>query len=292
MREGANDYVMKDRLGRLIPTVEREVREATNRKLQRESVKTLAKRDEELRQSKKLEAIGRLAGGVAHEFNNMLSVILGSATFIAEDHMEDHTTLKNAEEILKAGRRAADITQQLLAFGRKQDVTVEVVDANEVVHSAFAMSQHLVETHIKIKTTLQPDVGCLKLGRHQLEQVLMNLIINARDAMPEGGRLVLRTSRTEVEGDHTPGLKQGWYVCIEVADNGCGMDQETIDNAFEPFYTTKGVGEGTGLGLAMVYGIVKQNHGHISVDSTVGSGTTVAILVPLRDRCSFGRFHG
>jgi PAS domain S-box-containing protein len=239
--------------------------------------------EEQLRQAQKMEAVGRLAGGIAHDFNNLLTVINGYSDVLLEDLPVGSPVREVVEEIGKSGQRAAALTRQLLAFSRKQIRTLAIVNLNEVVRSMEKMLGRLIGSHIEFVTRLQPDLGLVEADRSQLEQIIVNLAVNARDAMREGGRLVITTSNAVVQaGDarFDAETKPGPAVCLTVSDTGVGMDAQTQRFLFEPFFTTKGLGGGTGLGLATVYGIVKQSRGHILVRSAPGQGATFEIYLP------------
>jgi two-component system, cell cycle sensor histidine kinase and response regulator CckA len=235
--------------------------------------------EEQIRQSQKMEAIGQLAGGVAHDFNNLLTVITGySEMLLAElpvrDPRRDPLTA-----IREAGEQAARLTSQLLAFSRKANVQPKVLDLNEVIDTTGKMLRRLIGEDVALTTTLSPAPGWVRIDPGQVEQVVLNLAVNARDAMPRGGRLALETAHVEIHADG-PDLKPGRYVRLTVSDTGSGIADEVKPRIFEPFFTTKERGKGTGLGLATVYGIVKQAGGHVSLDSRVGVGTTFAVLLP------------
>jgi PAS domain S-box-containing protein len=237
---------------------------------------------EQLIQAQKMEAVGRLAGGVAHDFNNMLGVITGYCELLLDQPTLPETVRKPLGEVKKAGERAASLTRQLLAFSRKQMIQPQVLDLRAVVTSMDQMLHRLIGEDIQLITRLPRVLGSVMADPGQVEQVLMNLVLNARDAMPQGGTLTLELA--EVTLDQPPstpdGLTPGRYVCLTVADTGCGMDEETLPHLFEPFYTTKEVGKGTGLGLATVYGIVRQSDGYVAVDSAPGQGATFRIYLP------------
>ena len=240
--------------------------------------------EEQLEASQRLEAVGRLAGGVAHDFNNMLSVILSFATF-AEEQLDDVDPVKqDLQEVIGAALRAADLTRQLLAFGRRQVLKPKVSNLNEVVSGMQSMIERLVREDIEISIHPAFDLGSVLADPGQLEQVLMNLVVNAADAMPSGGRLTIETKNVDLDADYAEthlGIEAGPYVLLSVADNGHGMDEVTQSRIFEPFFTTKGAGEGTGLGLSTVYGIVRQSGGTIWVYSEPGAGTTFKIYLPM-----------
>ncbi|MBI5524756.1 MAG: response regulator [Deltaproteobacteria bacterium] len=232
--------------------------------------------EERLGQVKKLDAVGQLAGGVAHEFNNALSVILSYTGFLLEGIPPDNPLRADIIEIKKAGERTAALTKQLLAFSRRQNPEPRVVDVNESIQVLSQTLLRLIGEHVVLK--LDPGDGGLRvlMDPTQLEQVVINLAVNARDAMPGGGTLDIST-RTAVLGADTPGVAPGDFVCITVSDTGTGISAELRERIFEPFFTTKPVGKGTGLGLSMVYGIVRQNGGHIEVESEPGRGSTFSL---------------
>jgi PAS domain S-box-containing protein len=240
--------------------------------------------EEQLLQSQKLEGIGQLAGGIAHDFNNLLTVINGYADLLARDEELAQGARDAAAAILSAGRRAAELTQQLLAFSRRQILQPKAVNLNAALMDLRRMLDRLLGAHISVVEKLEPALGLVFADEGQLQQVMLNLIVNARDAMPEGGRLTLETSNETIsEKDRAahPDAAAGAHVCLAVSDTGAGMDARTKERIFEPFFTTKEMGRGTGLGLATVYGIVKQSHGFIQVDSELGRGTTIRVYLPV-----------
>jgi nitrogen-specific signal transduction histidine kinase/CheY-like chemotaxis protein len=241
--------------------------------------------EEQLRQSQKLEAIGQLAGGVAHDFNNLLTVIGGYSSIILGKLSPDNPHRTSVEEIKKAGDRAGSLTRQLLAFSRKQILQPKILDLNVVVFDMDKMVRRLIGEHIDLVALIDPTLGKVKADPGQLEQVLLNLIVNARDAMPEGGKITIETGNVLLSSEYAVrhAAVAGPHVTLAVSDTGCGIPADVRTHVFEPFFTTKGAGKGTGLGLATVYGIVKQSGGHVSLYSEVGTGTTFKIYLPRVD---------
>jgi PAS domain S-box-containing protein len=238
--------------------------------------------EDQLRQSQRIEAVGRLAGGVAHDFNNLLGVILGYCELLDKDLDPAHKGRKRLAHIRQAAEKAAGLTARLLAFSRKQVLAPEVLDLNELVAGIEGMLRRVIGEQIELITVLDPQIPRVKVDRGQFEQVIVNMAVNARDAMPKGGRLVVETELVELDSLYVslhPGSRAGSQVVLAVSDNGEGMTPETRSHIFEPFFTTKEVGKGTGLGLAMVYGVVKQSEGFIAVYSELGRGTTFRIYL-------------
>ena len=249
----------------------------------RRSERALRQSEEQLRQAQKMDAVGKLAGGIAHDFNNLLMVIRGDSDLMLRRLAPGHPLRRNAEGIREAADQAATLTRQLLAFSRKQVMAPRLVDLNAIVASIHAMLQRLLGETINLVTITAPDLGGITADPGQMEQMILNLCVNARDAMPDGGRLTIRTANVELDAAAAArwsDVKAGPYVMLEVADTGIGMDPETRSHLFEPFFTTKEQGKGTGLGLSTVYGTVKQSGGHISVESEPGRGSTFTVYLP------------
>jgi signal transduction histidine kinase len=279
MKAGAIDFVTKGRFARLAPAVARGLREVEERQARH-------KAEALLQQAQKMEAIGLLAGGVAHDFNNLLGIITGYCGLILGDLDGRDRQRPRVEEVAKAAERGATLTRQLLAFGRKQVLQPKVFDLNAVVAGTERMLRRLIEESIQITMVAGSTLARVKADPGQIEQVIMNLAVNARDAMPRGGKLIIETADVELDSSYAtrhPGVEPGRYVLLAVSDTGVGMAEETAARIFEPFFTTKEAGKGTGLGLATVYGIVKQSGGHISVYSEVGHGSTFKVYLPLSE---------
>jgi len=256
-------------------------REITARKRHEEMTR---RTEETTRQAQKMEAIGRLAGGVAHDFNNLLTVIGTYCELLKQGAAEGNVRMADVDEIYNATVRAAALTNQLLTFSRKQVHQPKLINLNEIVGGMEEMLRRLIDTGIRIETKSYPNLSTLRADPAQMEQVLLNLAVNARDAMPNGGVLSIETDEAFLDSSYAAshsGVAPGRHVLLSVADTGSGMDAETQQRIFEPFFTTKGQGEGTGLGLATVYGIVQQSGGHIQVESELGSGTTFRIYFPV-----------
>jgi signal transduction histidine kinase/CheY-like chemotaxis protein len=237
-------------------------------------------------QAQKMEAVGQLAGGIAHDFNNLLTAIIGYSEFLSERLHDNPELAADIEEVKKAGERASRLTRQLLAFSRKQVLAPKVLDLNDVITDLYKMLSRVIGEDVRLEVAAAPRLARVHADPGQIEQIILNLAVNARDAMPKGGTLRISTDNAELNTDFIrrhEGVVEGRYVAVSVTDSGCGMTAEVLEHVFEPFFTTKPVGKGTGLGLATVYGIVKQSSGCVSIDSTVGVGTTVTIYLPVAE---------
>ena len=277
MRAGANDYIIKGNLARLTPAIEREIRDVEDRNKCRRA-------EDQLRQSQKMEVIGQLAGGVAHDFNNILTVILGYCDLLKMKPVLDDSIKEAIDHISSAAERAAQLTRGLLAFSRKQVLDTKPVGLNVVVQHVEKFLVRIIGADVLLKSVNNGVDLRVMADTGQMEQVLMNLATNARDAMPGGGTLTIETSFQEIDESfvYCHGLgKPGRYGVISVSDTGIGMDEETRNRIFEPFFTTKEVGKGTGLGMAIVHGIVNQHSGFVYVYSEPGKGSTFKIYIPL-----------
>jgi signal transduction histidine kinase/CheY-like chemotaxis protein len=264
------------RLQNTLETLEQQVEERTAQ---------LRHNEEALRQSQKMEAVGQLTGGIAHDFNNMLTGIIGSLELLrrrlARGRIDDLDSLIDLG--VTSANRAAGLTHRLLAFSRRQSLDSKPVEMNNLVVSMGELLQRSINESIRLEMKLSEHLWVAEADPNQLESALLNLVINARDAMPDGGHLVVRTANRYLGPDFTQAdssLKPGDYVVLSVTDNGCGMPQSTINRAFDPFFTTKPIGQGTGLGLSMIYGFSKQSRGHVAIQSEVGEGTTVSLFLP------------
>jgi two-component system cell cycle sensor histidine kinase/response regulator CckA len=278
LHEGAADYVEKHMAGtHLARSIRYALRDFEGSRLLRE-------REEQLRQAQKMEALGRLAGGVAHDFNNLLTAIVGYADLITERLDPTEQTAREMNEIRKAADSAAALTRQLLSFSRKQFLNPTILDLNETASGPLQMLPRLIGEHIQTSVSLARNLPRVKADASQMEQILVNLVLNARDAMPLGGDLTIETANVTMDQERLARenltLPAGPYVMLAVKDTGSGMDAETRVHAFEPFFTTKPKGKGTGLGLATVYGIVDQSGGGVSITSAPGRGTNVRIYLP------------
>jgi PAS domain S-box-containing protein len=278
--------------GILVSAAVRDVTERLELQAERERLKTQAERDRlerQLQQSQRLESLGQLAGGVAHDFNNLLAVISNYAAFVRDEiarkapHDEWQSVRADIKQIELAAERAAGLTHQLLAFARRDVVQPRALNLNQVIERVEQLLVRTLGEHVELSTDLAAGLSPVLADPGQVEQVLVNLAVNARDAMPAGGKLIIATAGTNVDADYAAsrvGLTPGRYISLKVSDTGTGMPQDVIDRAFEPFFTTKAKGDGTGLGLATVYGIITQAGGYVQIYSEPGLGTTFTILLP------------
>jgi two-component system, cell cycle sensor histidine kinase and response regulator CckA len=258
-------------------------RDVSDRKLAEDGVRDL---EDQLRQSQKMEAIGRLAGGVAHDFNNILTVIHGHASLLLQNANLAPSGMRSAQQITEAADRAAGLTRQLLTFSRRQVMQPRRLNLNELVSNMTNMLGRILGEDIALQVNYLSQRASIEADPSMIEQVILNLVVNARDAMPQGGMLTLRIAATEVGGEtasRRPDLRAGKFICLSVTDRGCGIPPQDLGHIFEPFFTTKEVGKGTGLGLATVYGIMKQHHGWIEVESQVSHGATFKVYFPQLD---------
>ncbi len=285
LRAGAWDYVLKDRLVRLGPAVEAAMELRRTRAALKES-------QEQLLHTQRMDALGRLAGSVAHDYNNLMTAVMGYASLVAET-MDGDPRKADIEEIRLAGERAVNLTRQLLAFSRKQVMTVSALRVNDVIAGMQRLLARLLGDAVALDLDLAPNLPSIDADPSQLEQVIMNLAVNAGDAMPGGGRLTVKTGSVVVDEGHRarhPEAELGPHVLLLVRDGGAGIAPDVLPRIFEPFFTTKPRGRGTGLGLATVYGAVRQWNGHIAVSSTVGAGTEFRIYLPVgSERAAFVR---
>jgi len=280
MRKGADDYLLKDRIIRLGPAVRRVLHEVEERAEHR-------RLEAQFIEAQKMEVVGQLAGGVAHDFNNVLAVIIGYSELIADGVGPDHPMQKHIEEVKHAADRASGLTRQLLVFSRKQTVQAVEIDPNEVVESMEKMMGRLIDENVEMTVIYGNQIGMIKADAGYIWQVLMNLVVNARDAMPNGGKLAIETSAVMLNETYVsahPGTTSGNYIMLSVSDTGTGMTDEVKARLFEALFTTKPPGKGTGLGLATCQTIVRQSGGHIDVISELDKGTTFQVYFPRIDQ--------
>lgn len=276
MRAGAQDYVIKGHAARLLPAIQRELREAELRRERKQM-------ERRVRQLEKFEALGKLAGGVAHDFNNVIGAIMGWAELGVDRASSDSPEAKLFRNIGEQATRAAGLTRQLLAYARRQVLEPKNIDLNLMVNETTALLQKTIGEQIEVKMVLAPDLHITRADPSQMEQVVMNLCFNARDAMPKGGQLLIETRNVDLDSHFCKGhadTQPGRYIQLSVCDTGVGMDPATMERIFEPFFTTKQIGKGTGLGLATVLGIVKQHGGLVDVYSELGRGTAFRVYLP------------
>jgi two-component system, cell cycle sensor histidine kinase and response regulator CckA len=300
LRAGALDFVLKGKLSRLVPAIERELREVESRRARRRAEADLHRVEEQLRQAQKMEAVGRLAGGVAHDFNNVLSVILSYGEMLLTEMKPGEPMREDVLEIQKAGKRAAGLTRQLLMFCRQQVLEPKVLSLNDLLSGVDNMLRRVLGEDVELVILKAASLGHVRVDPASIEQVIMNLVVNARDAMVAGGTLKIETSNVLLGADEEGGGTMGPHVLLTVSDNGMGMDEATQARIFEPFFTTKPKDKGTGLGLSTVLGVIQQSGGRIRVHSGVGKGTTFAIHLPRVDaavdavasKSDVSRLHG
>ena len=277
LQKGATDYVLKDRRERLVAAVRRALRDTQDRARRKQL-------EEQLRQSQKMEAIGQLAGGVAHDFNNILAVIQGNADLALMTLGSAHPEVReNLYQVAAAAKRAANLTRQLLAFSRKQAMRLQPINLNHAVENLAKMLRRVIGSNISMHCDYDPSPLFVRADAGMLDQVILNLVVNARDAMPQGGQLLVATRKIHFADQSAashPEARTGDFISLKISDTGCGIAPEHLPHIFEPFFTTKDVGKGTGLGLATVYGIVKQHYGWVNLVTQVGAGTTFEILLP------------
>lgn len=280
MRAGASDYVLKSKTSRLMHAIRRELQSADKRRQIYDTEKTLRDTEEQLRHMQKMEAVGQLAGGVAHDFNNMLSVVQIYCRKLKE--IDNPQVNYYVDKILGVHNRSVSLTKQLLIFSRKQTGTASILNLSTVLQDMLDMLQRLVGESIEVSIETEQNPYKIKADKGQIEQVLMNLTVNARDAMPDGGRILIKTSNVHFSEPHLVGAEyiKGNYVLLEATDTGTGMSKEIMNRIFEPFFTTKSAKNGTGLGLSIIYGIIHQSHGEITVSSEPGRGTAFKIYLP------------
>ncbi len=285
LKSGATDYVLKHRLSRLGPAVRRALQESAERDKRRRAESEVAVLENQLRHSQKMEAVGQLAGGIAHDFNNLLTVINGYCERLLVMSADGDPMAADLDLIHKAGQRAAQLTRQLLAFSRRQVLQPKLIELNGIVIDIERILRRVIGEQVTVVTKLDSALGVTQADPGQIEQVIMNLAINARDAMPNGGVLTIETANITIDGVATPRypLRAGRYAMLAVRDTGIGMDAATAARIFEPFFTTKEAGKGTGLGLSTVYGILMQSGGDVAVESTPGAGTTMRVFLPIVD---------
>jgi len=283
MKAGAHDYIMKDNLARLIPAIDRELREAGMRKERREAESEKEKMQAQLLQAQKMEAIGTLTGGIAHDFNNLMTAVLGCADLGLRAIKPFNPGYEELKQIQVAAQRAAELTRQLLLFSRKQQMEFVPINLNTTVQNLLKILHRLIGEDIRITTHLDSGLLSILGDRVSIEQAIMNLAVNARDAMPDGGKLTITTKNVDLGETlvkSMPESRAGKFVCLSILDTGVGIDEETLRHIFEPFFSTKGVGKGTGLGLSVVYGIIKQHQGWIGVHSKANQGTLFEMYLP------------
>ena len=278
VRDGAQDFLVKSDLTSNL--LVRSIRYAVERKRIEDEKDKI---QNQLLQAQKMEAIGILTGGIAHDFNNLITAVRGCADMALQNLDESNPLYREIKEIQLASQKATGLTRQMLIFSRKHPVKFEFLNLNHLVEDMLKMLHHMIGEDIEIHTNLEPDLWTITADQSTLEQIIMNLTVNARDAMPDGGKLIIRTDNIELNEEMCramPESKPGIYVRLTITDTGTGMDEKTLQRIYEPFFSTKGRGKGTGLGLSVVYGIVKEHKGWISIESRLGQGTTFEIFTP------------
>jgi len=292
LKRGATDYVLKHRLSRLAPAVRRALEEASTRRERRRAEEAESVLAAQLRQAQKMEALGQFAGGIAHDFNNLLTVVMASADLIrAATPADREDLLGNLKDLAEAAARGRQMIKKLLAFSRQESLALRRVDLGAVVQEAVATFRHLLPTTIQVGLLVAPELPPVLADTGAIEQVLLNLASNARDALPEGGRLhvtVERLAMTAPQRMLFRDVPPGDYVRVAVRDNGVGMDEATLQRVFEPLFTTKPAGKGTGLGMAMVLSLVRQHRGYVNVESAPGRGTEVDLYFPVAEGAAAG----
>ncbi len=286
MQAGADDYIMKDRMQRLGSAIEREMQHVAERRRMHAEDEERAKLEEQLRQAQKMEAVGQLAGGIAHDFNNLLTVIISYSSVLLTEIPSDNPQHSDVSEIMSAGKRAAVLTSQLLAFSRKQILQPRVIDLGQTVTNMESVLARLISENIELQFQIDPGLDMIVADASQIQQIVMNLVVNARDAIAGVGKIDVNVRNVALDDKAAAGLgdlRGGNYLLLAVADSGDGMDAKEISHVFEPFYTTKKIGKGTGLGLSTVFGIVKQSGGSINVESEPGKGSVFRIYFPATD---------
>jgi len=290
MKAGAHDYIMKDNLARLIPAIERELREVEMHRKKQQAEEDKKRIEEQLLQSQKMEAIGRLTGGVAHDFNNLLTAIRGYTDMSFDQITKDTQLYKDLKEIQICTERAMNLTRQLLLFSRRQPMEFFHIDFNKTVENLLGLLHRIIGEDIEVRYDLVSEKLILFADQTSIEQMIMNLVVNARDAMLEGGTVTIRTEKSNLSSQAVKNISNAYpgdFVRFSVADTGSGIDEEILEHIFEPFYSTKAFGKGSGLGLSVVYGIIQQHKGWIQVESKKGMGSIFEVYLPLASKKNF-----
>jgi two-component system cell cycle sensor histidine kinase/response regulator CckA len=284
LKKGVTDYILKQNLTRLNPSIKRALKDADENKLRIHMNKKLIENSEHIAQIEKLESIGQLAGGIAHDFNNYLQVILGHASMCQVKEITKENMIYSMKEISNMATKAGILTKQLLLFSRRQNMQPISININDTIQVIAKMLFRLLGENIEIDTTLEGNLNNIYADPIQMEQVIINICVNARDAMPSGGQLHISTKEVNIHGDFNekfPWIKTGQYIKLAISDTGMGITDDVKTRLFEPFFTTKEEGKGTGMGLATVYGIVKQHKGFIDIESKINSGSVFNIYLPV-----------